>query len=177
MFYSKRDLRGHLRRVQFNDEAKKQGILVQEMSEFHGYTDGKVHSCADCDRSFPSSSQLKRHQQYIHLKIMIKNTCEPCGKQFVSKSDMVRHIKHVHLKIRDHVCSGKCPVIIVVPGPYRPNGFPIHFSHSRIDTDGASLLKHLFALILFEFSTVLHNWCTNSNKFPSGFQWNIPQLI
>ena len=122
MFYGKRDLRVHLRRVQFNAEAKKLGILVQELSEFHGYTDGKVHSCVDCDRSFPSSTQLKRHQQYIHLKIL-SNSCKECGKQFVSKGDMDRHIKHVHLKIRDHVCSGKCSVIHTDSWSWLSNSF------------------------------------------------------
>ena len=110
MFYGKRDVRVHLRRVQFNAKAKELGIPVQELSEFHGYTDGKVHPCADCDRSFPSSTHLKRHQLYAHLKTL-NHSCRECGKRFVTKGDVDRHVKNVHLNIRDHVCSGKCSVI------------------------------------------------------------------
>merc|ERR1719219_1219478 len=61
-------------------------------------------TCNDCGASFKQKSNLKRHINGIHLKIM-PYECDKCQKSFTRRNVLKIHKKVVHEKVKPFQCS------------------------------------------------------------------------
>lgn len=60
--------------------------------------------CKHCDKSFKDNDTLETHIKFCHLRER-KFPCPECQKSFVSSSDLNRHKKMVHINLRQFECS------------------------------------------------------------------------
>jgi len=54
----------------------------------------KVHSCDQCDKSYTSTSYLKRHISRDHMKV--RYACDKCDKSYTSKQSLKFHVNSIH---------------------------------------------------------------------------------
>ena len=55
----------------------------------------RPHKCPDCDKTFGSPSDLKKHVNAVHLR-MRPHKCPDCNKRFGRSDNLKKHIKAKH---------------------------------------------------------------------------------
>ena len=64
----------------------------------------KNKACDKCDQKFTTFSDLKKHRNRIHLKIM-KFNCDICNKNLASKMSLKNHKDSVHEGKKSYKCE------------------------------------------------------------------------
>ena len=87
------------------DEAKKHNkwchIGTKEWKSW--IKEANPHICQNCGKSFSRKSNVKQHQQMIHIGE--KHICQNCGKTFAAKRSLVRHNLTIHSRSRKKLFS------------------------------------------------------------------------
>ena len=77
----------------------KKSTLKKHLLTIHIRT---KHQCEQCESSFTTIHNLKRHEKFVHELKGTKNfRCETCGKCFLSNDSLQKHVKHLHLNINN----------------------------------------------------------------------------
>ena len=62
------------------------------------------HECLLCEKSFQYPSDLKQHNNFVHLKLK-PFSCNECDKSFGFVTNLQTHIDTVHRKLTPHQCN------------------------------------------------------------------------
>lgn len=125
-------------------------LLVQEnrgISSYHHDTHqsadvSTVFACRVCEKAFPSSGKLRKHENEVHLR-RYSHLCPICGKGTSSNSNLRGHMSYCHNMPMDYKCDN-CGKTF----GYK-HVFVRHMAeHNALSTFGHQLLKQ-FSVVLF----------------------------
>ena len=91
MKFSRRDnLNRHRKEKHFDSKANFD--YVEDLDSL------KIFKCDQCAKSFKRKSDLQRHCNRAHSKVIIENDfkCDQCGKKYSRKEHLLRHVKSAH---------------------------------------------------------------------------------
>ena len=79
--------------------------LRNHVSRMHGSREKNYH-CEDCQKSFLTSPELKRHVRVYHPEKQDKRyQCPHCQRFLENNSKLTKHVNIVHLKVKAYHCK------------------------------------------------------------------------